>query len=211
MFPAHSPNVEHKLDYQELRIWIGILGMAMPVVLGLGGLFKEIQLQSSLSAYYHTNMHVAFIGTLWVIAFFMISYRGYENDWLWGDLAGLGALGVSIFPTGVAGEPGGIYSTIHFISAGLFFAMLILFSGYLFTKSKLPPDQRGPRKKLRNAIYRLCAAIMALCILAVILVKTLGDLDPDSTFVFWMESMAIFFFGISWFVKGEFILKDNPA
>jgi hypothetical protein len=34
---------------------------------------------------------------------------------------------------------------------------------------------------------------------------TIAALDP----VFWLESIAVFAFGVSWFVKGEGILEDE--
>ena len=111
------------ISYLTLRKLIGFLGAGLPFVLAVGGfLFFQEDIQKSMSAYYYTGMRNVFVGVLFVLGFFLLSYRGYERkDDIAGDLAFLFALGVAIFPT----APGGhvtptaqIISNIHYISAG---------------------------------------------------------------------------------------------
>jgi len=62
-------------------------------------------------------------------------------------------------------------------------------------------------------VYRICgfAILLALVLIALFFIlpadftATLAPLDP----VFWLESAAVVAFGVSWFVKGEGILKDK--
>lgn len=55
------------------------------------------------------------------------------DNWL-GNIAGIFAIGVAWFPTAeIAGE-GSLSSTIHYISATIFFLSLAVFSLFLFTK-----------------------------------------------------------------------------
>ena len=67
-------------SYLTLRKTIGLLGLALPVVLAVGGLliFDPPGLQRSISAYFYTNISQVFVGTLWAIGFFLLSYKGYE-------------------------------------------------------------------------------------------------------------------------------------
>jgi len=79
---------------------------------------------------------------------------------------------------------------------------------FLFTKSG---DRITPRKRTRNGIYKVCGAIMLACIALIGLYywwlddTLLSALKP----VFWLESIALWAFGISWFVKGETLLRDH--
>ena len=54
---------------------------------------------------------------------------------------------------------------------------------------------------------------MALCIVLIgVYFIFFGDASPIGRYrpVFWLESIAIIMFGISWLVKGEAILADLP-
>ena len=97
-----------------------------------------------------------------------------------------------------------------------FFLTLAYFSLFLFTKS----DREMTRKKRqRNIVYRACGYVILLAIALIVLgglilylellpdatVRMVKSLDP----LFWLESIAIVAFGVSWFVKGEAILKDE--
>jgi putative copper export protein len=66
---------------------------------------------------------------------------------------------------------------------------------------------------MRNRIYRICGAAMAVCIVLMalyfILPGSIGGPLSRYNAVFWLETIAIVSFGISWLVKGEAILKDE--
>ena len=75
------------ISYLTLRKIIGFLGISFPVVLFLVAvIFFQTGLQSSVSKYYHTVMGDVFVGTLCVIGFFLLSYKGYEHDYIAGRL-----------------------------------------------------------------------------------------------------------------------------
>ena len=104
-------NVEKLLDhiqatYFNLRVGIGVMALLLPLLLWIGGkVLFGLPLQSSLSAYYHTDMGNVFVGVLFTIGTFLHLYKGYpiktpflsENRAL--DAAGICALGVALFPT----------------------------------------------------------------------------------------------------------------
>jgi Na+/melibiose symporter-like transporter len=68
------------------------------------------------------------------------------------------------------------------------------------------------QKKKRNKIYQWCGIIMLGGILLIFLYFLfLKNIFPQLTNikpVFWLESFALWAFGISWLVKGEVLLKD---
>ena len=203
-------------SYLTLRKAIGVLGIAFPFVLYVGALLIfQTNIQRSISAYYHTGMRDVFVGTLWAIGFFLLSYKGYEcADDIAGDLGCIFAVGVTLFPTfpnGVASSNARFIGHIHQTFTALFFLTLIYFSLFLFTKTN--PRATPTRRKLqRNKVYRVCGYAMAICILLIVVYYRLTGaaasfLQPYKP-VFWLEAIAVVAFGISWLTKGEAILKD---
>ena len=202
-------------SYLSLRKSIGVLGIALPFALVFGErIIFGIGLRGSISAYYHTGMRDVFVGTLCVIGVFLFSYKGYGRaDNVAGNLACIFAIGVALFPTTREGATQGhehVVGIVHLSCALLFFCALIYFSLVLFTKGSPSPTAR---KVQRNRVYRICGYVMAGCIAAMVVLFALPDsvtspLDPAGP-VFWLESIAVVSFGISWLTKGEAILKDR--
>ena len=194
------------VSYLTLRRVVGTLGVALPIVIALWGfaICRCIGFQPSISDYYALRTRDAFVGILFTIGWFLFTYRGYDRrDDIAGNLACVFALGVALFPN--RGTP--IESGIHFGSALLLFLVLGYFSLALFTKSGGNPT---PQKLIRNRVYRTCGWVMIACIASIgfcywkLSTATLLSIKP----VFWLESLALWAFGFSWFVKGEAILKD---
>lgn len=204
------------ISYLNLRKAIGFLGIAFPLVLYLGGLiFFETGLQTSVSYYYYTGMRDVFVGSLFVVGFFLLSYKGYTRaDNIAGTLACIFAVGTTLFPTR-SHDPlvsNATIGTIHDIFAGLLFLTLTYFALCLFTKTD-PSRSPGKKKLLRNKIYKLCGYTMLVSILLIAVHQFLPDAVRESlkayTPVFWLETSAVLAFGISWIVKGKAILNDE--
>jgi hypothetical protein len=197
------------VSHLTLRRAVGILGISLPVLLMLWGfaLCECTELLDSISDYYSLRTRDAFVGVLFVVAWFLFAYRGYERKAdLAGDLACLFALGAALFPnSGAAWE-----RIIHFLSATAFFLVLSFFSLALFTKSG---ESQTPEKRVRNRIYVACGVVMLACIALIALYywfledTAISALKP----VFWLESLALWAFGVSWFVKGETLWRDAAA
>jgi hypothetical protein len=195
------------VSYLTLRKVVGLLGVLLPVLLAIWGflLCGCAELRPSISDYYGMRTRDLLVGVLFTIAWFLFTYRGYERkDNVAGNLACLFALGVALFPN--SGEDG--ERVIHFLSASGLFLVLAYFSLVLFTKSGGEPT---PRKVIRNRVYVACGVSILGCILTVgvytwLLQETgVADVQP----VFWLESLALWSFGISWAVKGEALLADR--
>ena len=227
----HSSNNSDTLvwSFLALRKAIGLLGTFLPLVLWLGALiFFATRLQSSVSAYYHTGMGNVFVGTLCAIGVFFYAYKGYTKggdiDDKVGNFAGLCAIGVALFPTEPSGGidlPPTLVGKAHVVFAALLFLTLAYFSLFLFTKSH-PGRPRSPEKKKRDRVYRAAGyTILASIALIGILggVRALGLVSQEVAGAveawnpaFWLESIALTAFGISWAVKGQAILADqDPA
>lgn len=217
------------LRYLTLRWVVGVLSVALPVVLVLGDLTigSSGRLQDSISAYYDTVMVGVFVGVLFAVGFFLFAYVGYPAEkegrrWFqqlspdspWyerlsdnaaGNLAWVFALGVALFP--VSGNT--LVKTVHFVSATALFLTLSYFSIVLFTKTSKTKSP-SQRKLARNRIYRWMGGVMLSCI-GLMLVYNLWLTETvvaDWKPVLVLETLALWAFGVSWFIKGETLLKD---
>ena len=198
------------VSYLTLRRAVGALGVALPLLLSLGCLAFGAcgGIKDSISDYYATEMRDVLVGVLFAIGWFMFSYSGYDRrDDIAGNLACLFALGTALFPNS---SPSKLISTLHFVSAAGMFLVLSYFAFFLFTKSSGSPTDE---KKRRNTIYRICGVVMLSCIVLIPLsILVLSDAFVAAVKpVFWLETLALWAFGVSWFIKGETLWKDSGA
>ena len=219
-------------SYLALRSLIGILGVAFPFLLVIGASiysFSGIAIESSISTYYHTSAKHIFGGVLFIISFFLFAYIGYEDnegsiphcgrifsklpkrilsklgfkDNTVGNWACLWGICLTLFPT----TPHGIVGKLHYAFAAMFFACLIYFCFFSFTRSK--PGKMDDDKRKRNRIYRRCGYSMIVFLILIPLgqcSKLFGgyELVHDKiNYVFWLETFALWAFGVSWLAKGK--------
>lgn len=212
---------------------IGLLGMGLPITLYAQANIGGAGMQPSISDFYHTGFGDYLVGALVAAGFFLISYKGYKrlpgerlsDRWV-ATCAGLGAIGVALFPTAPgplkactgsgALEQGYIQQGIvfhwarmeylHFGSALLFFICLAIFCLRLFPKTSAG---RIDYKRDEHPIYLVCGLLIAASILALIPIAFVGcafsaDLNALN-YVFWVETVAVLAFGVSWLVKGKVV------
>jgi magnesium-transporting ATPase (P-type) len=199
----------HTYSYLALRKAVGWIGILLPVVLSLGAivLFGEETILKNISLYYHSGMRDVLVGSISAIALFMFFYKGYDKwDNRTGNLAGLFAIGIALFPT-VKEGPYDLSAYIHFICAAAFFTLLSVMSIFLFTRSKPYPTKR---KLIRNNIYIICGLVMIASMLAILIFLIFFDAENQkSSFMFWAESVALMAFGASWLTKGGTLYPDK--
>jgi len=203
------------LPYLTLRIIVGILGITLPFILALGAwIFFGKGLQDSISEYYYTGMRDVFVGIIFIIGSFLITYRGYDIiDNIVSTIGGISAILAAIFPASPGAAPT-VSGILHVIFAGLFFLALIYFALVLFPKTS-PVTPPTPHKLQRNKVYKTCGWIMIICLVLLIIYSLLPNniksalkpLHPG----FWLEAITVIAFGVCWLTKGEGILKDKIA
>jgi uncharacterized membrane protein YobD (UPF0266 family) len=216
-----SQNKNLIISYLAMRRLIGILGIALPIIVVAGGFIQDgTAIQGSISGYYYTNMHDFFIGILCGVTLFLLSYKGYKKiDDIIGNMSGVFALGMMIFPTsmfsGKVVKVGmflindNISEYIHLAFGALFFLSLSFNSIFLFTKRG--PGVLSKEKKRRNIIYRICGIVMIMAIVCISIYMiflrntSISKINP----VLILESIALIAFGISWLVKGNTLFKDK--
>lgn len=214
------------ISYQTLRRTLGVLGVALPFILAIGGLIVfATGLQESISDYYHTGMGDVFVGIIVAIGLFLASYKGHKNtgqendplisDNMAGNIACVCAVGLALFPTTPDIEPSELDKTIgvvHFVFAAIFFLLLAYFSYFLFTKTHpdIPPTAR---KLVRNRVYRACGVVIFLALILIVVEWALPESAKQALRaykpVFWLEAVAVVAFGVSWLIKGETLWSDQ--
>ncbi len=227
---------DYIISYLLLRQLIGILGLSLPFALIFGNrlLGNEHWLQPSISHYFYSYMHFAFVGVLFILGAILISYREkeYRLASRVSTFAGVFAFCVAIFPTKVDGFLGKKYlninefdwkswfKIIHFGSAFCLFACFAIFCFVIFQKADednaLKPSDFDEKKKLRNRIYKACGWGIVLSILMIggctlyeHLTHTQTTFTKYSTFIF--ETTALLCFGNSWLLKGSVNWKTDES
>jgi hypothetical protein len=207
--------------YYRIRKTLGWLGMALPVLLILGGWFSQGAVEPSISDYYHTLMRDAFVGVLTAMGLFLITYPGHDpaagehvSDDVITTVAGLAAFGVAYFPNETpmnANLLGSItqqalgYKTAagaHYLSAIVFLSALAAMCLRKFARTAKP---------LRRRIYRACGWTILAMTAAVIVASWFRIRGPegpqqlviDGMLILWFEAVAIWAFAIAWLVKGR--------
>lgn len=199
------------LSYRALRKCIGALGLVLPLVLVVGAVVLDHKgVRPSISDYYYTSMRNYFVGTMCAIGVFLASYRYRDTDNVWSNVGSAFAIGVALFPT----PPSGVSLTgaqraigiVHGLCAGGLFTVFAIFSLFLFTRTD-PQHTPTARKGQRNAVYRTCGILIAASIVSIPLS---GSVVSDALHpVFWLETVAVLAFAVSWLVKGEIVLADQ--
>ena len=187
-----------RINTIRLRATIGWLGMLLPWIV----VFLIGYIPKSISATWYTNACTVFMIILGSASFLLISYKGYERrDDILLTCSGISGLGICLFPcaSSVPGEKIGTFliesnvsDILHCIFAVVFFALLAYNSLFLFTKGE---KQMCQRKKARNIIFRVCGiGIIASCLILFI---------PIPCRIWVMETVALFFFGVSFLTKAN--------
>jgi hypothetical protein len=213
--------------YVFLQKLAGGIAVLLPPVVAIGNLaLGGDELKGSISSHYYTRTGNVFVGALCALGVFFLSYQhnplpGHEIDNKLSHGASAAAIGVALFPTAEhKADPwtGQWYvSTLHLVCACTLFVLLAFFSLRLFTKTGGTP--MTDQKRRRNVVFRACGWTIVGAILLVVASNVVDNFVGSDTLdsvkpLFWLESIAVVAFGISWLVKSGFlgILADRaPA
>jgi hypothetical protein len=206
-------------SYWYLRNTIGWLGLLLPAVVKVGAYYREnIDLLSSISAYYYTSMRDVLVATLVLVGALLACYRTDKlSDNIVAFIAGLAAMGVGLFPMNPEFSPiltaeyaclrdntcylGTGILGLHFIFVVIFFALTFYMVFFRFSaNTKLIPTAQ---KLTRNKIYKICGAIMFLSFLAIGYMRYTHNRN-----IYLPETLAILAFATAWLVKGQTIVWD---
>ena len=195
-----SPQTTLVHSYLFLRRAIGLIGLALPFVLIFGKqLFDGGDLAGSLSAYYYTDVRDVFVGSMCAAGVFLLAYYGHDfADNVASSVAGLGAIGLALFPTTPDHDVTAwdrASGVLHLVFAAVFFLMLAYFCLRLFPHDGEQPPGIG-------VVYRVCGVVI-LAALVLIAVTSWLRLVPEWHPALWLESVAVWSFGVAWLLKGQ--------
>lgn len=153
----------------------------------------------TISNYHQFYMRDIFVGILFILAAFLITYQGEGLlDNILSSLAGLCAVIVAIAPCYVD-----TFYKYHYIAAvGLFF-IFMLFCFLIFMR-QTPLSMNDPHFYLIRAqrrTYRVCGFIILICLLGCGYLKMTHH---SGNLIFWLESVMLWSFGTSWLASGRF-------
>jgi len=198
---------------------IGLLGLILPFALLLGNYFATGEpMERSISAYYHTDMGYLFVGIMIATGAFLICYnsgnhykRGESKDKLkqlpllpskWqpeglptpGDkfttLSGWLAILVAVFPTTYKHVPVPVFvGYVHLVAAATF----------LFTTAYMSKRFAEQDDDSNNSLHTMCARIIVVTVVLLVVGKLAGW-EPFRNWVWWLETVAVSAFGLSWMV-----------
>jgi hypothetical protein len=203
--PGRSSHLEASFIAQ--RRGMAMLAAIFPLVFIVSSLLGRTPWQPSISAYYWTEdlERNFFIGALCAIGVFLLLYKGYTQleDWVL-NVAGISAVGVGFFAMTKGSDcgPGGF--SWHSVFAIVFFACIAYVCIFMAQKS-LENEPDAARKAMFLRAYRLCAAVMAISVIAALALKLLPTEQTKSLcargWTFWCESLAVWAFAAFWYFK----------
>ena len=194
------------INTTRLRCLIGGLGMSIAIIVVVLSLLNGLPFPNSISeTYFREPCITPFMVILGSAGVLLIGYTGYEkiDDFLC-TLAGFFGWGVCLFPCYSSADADGLIGTfqlparvsdnIHLCCALAFFGLLAFNSLFLFTKSA---GEMSKKKICRNIIFRVCGLGMLASFSLL--------LFPIPHVVWWVEMIALTFFGVSWLTKANCI------
>ena len=219
-------------SYVWLRIVVGAVGIALPVILWIGEatvLDAPLHARDSLSSYYHSPMRDWFVCSLAVIGVLLITYMvgAWKNFEFWvSSTAGLALLGVAFFPTERSHLPKGAppcevspkpsdctdlehrlgevtTGNIHLTFAAIALGLLAVIAFLFAARATSAKDHRGSNQQLARFQFGCGAVIVIALAIAV----------SGEVFTSWRlwgltplyigEVVTVFAFGLCWIAQGR--------
>ena len=206
--------------YLNLRVGIAILSFLLPAGMIIGVLLsKDVEMQGSISAFYHTPMRNLFVGLLVAVGSFLYLYKGFsvrENLAL--NIAGIMAIGVAFLPTAVPSTIKALNSPflppnpftspwLHgFCAVSLFIAIayVCVKCGYA---TLVHIENEAKREEYQKRYKLIGISMIVLPILAVLF----SYMFNRFYLVFIVEVVAILIFAYFWLLKSQELCQQaNP-
>lgn len=189
------------LDYRALRLVIGVMALAMPFAVSL---LAETSL-SSISASYYTGARNVYLGMLFVVGALFWAYNGHSaREAAASRVAAVASITIALCPSACPGCEPVWTGTVHYVAAGILFAILAYFCFLPFRR-----NTRGKKGKpgRRSMIYFVCGWVMVSCMLVMLVANlTLSDAMLLATRItYWTEAVALVAFGIAWITAGKIV------
>ncbi len=184
-----------EVDHRTLKLLVGLIALSLG---SLTNLFAGTPL-TSISASYHEGgwSQSFFVGFLFAIAAFLLSYNGKSRrEMILSKVAAVSAFGVAMFPCECDNKVE-IIQHVHATSATVMFLILAYFCYLFFVRARAKGHTEAVR---REWVYAACGVTIFLSIITVALDAVLGHAIRESIprLTFFCETSALVAFGVSW-------------
>lgn len=191
-------------SYRTIRLFVGVIAFSLPILVVVFSGEPELK---SISVSYYSEARNTFVGFLFIVGAFLVSYRGhYTYESVVSVAAGFAAFVVAVAPTACkAIEPSqmcdGVDTTLskesmHVIAAFIMFGILTYFC--LFPFRRKAADREGIYALIRKWIYTSCGVVMILTMVGVLVFR-----NHYERTIFFAEWIMLWAFGIAWFTAGR--------
>jgi hypothetical protein len=198
-----------EVDHRTLKLLVGIIAISLG---SLTSFFAGEPLKS-ISASYHEGgwSQSFFVGFLFAIAAFLLSYNGKSRcEMILSKVAAIAAFGVAMFPC-KCNDKTEIIEYVHATSAAVMFLILAYFCYVFYKRAKVKGHTEAVR---REVVYAACGAVIMISMLVLSLDAVLGHRFSDQVerLTFFGETAALIAFGISWLTASRTLpVLTNPT
>ena len=184
-----------EIDHRTLKLLVGIIALSLGT---LTDFFANEPLESISASYYEGGWSQSlFVGFLFAIAAFLLSYNGKcLHEMILSKVAALAAFGVAMFPC-KCDDRVEIIKHVHGVSAAVMFLILAHFCYLFFRRAKMKGHKEAVR---REFIYASCGVAILAEVLVLAFDAMLGHSIKGAIprLTFYCETAALIAFGISW-------------
>ncbi len=199
---------QREINDHTSKLIVGLIALSLATVTNIlsgGGL-------ESISASYYEGEwpRNIFVGFLFAIAAFLLSYNGItKHQMILSKVASFAALGVALFPC-VCKIHQVPLPYIHGTSAAVMFIILAIFCRIFYQRAM---SKGHTEARIRAAIYALCGSAIVASILILAFDEfsggSISDKIPRLTFIF--ENVGLISFGIAWLTASRYIMFITRA
>lgn len=222
------------ISYLSLRKYLGILGIALPIILLVGSIFANNGVvEGAISDYFHTPLRQFFTISLGGISLLLFAYKGYDNMDKWiTNIAGLfglltafvytsfkdhSALNGYILVEKMGRTPVPLDAQCEIIPIPVsplqstlhltFAALFFLLLGFMSIKQFSKSGTPGEKFIYRTTGWIIIVTILLLTPVA-FKIDGLDEFYHRYRLIFVGELICLWAFGISWLVKGYSSQKE---
>ena len=188
-----------EIDNQTMKLIVGLIALSLPF---LTNYFSPNPLDSISASYWAEGdwSRNIFVGFLFAIGAFLLSYNGYGDDQRrLSKVAAFAAVAVAMFPCNCGRqEEIQILSVVHYVSAAVMFGILAKFCHIFLVNAWW--EKGWVQARVRALVYAICglAIVVAILSMAVDSLTDGGLSQHIDQFTFYAEASGLIAFGIAW-------------
>ncbi len=192
-----------EIDNHSMKFIVGVIAISLAY---LTNKFALKPLTSISASYWDQGPWSGniFVGFLFAIGAFLLSYNGHDKYEKWlSKLAAMAAICVAMFPCGCDGNPQ-IIPMVHYTAAAVMFSVLAIFCYFFFLRAWA---KGWIQARTRALLYAACGAAIVLSMLAMAIDHlNEGALSNNfEQFTFYAEATGLVAFGIAWLTASRIL------